>query len=211
MGALIGDHDYYSEGRNQIGTWGVRDLCWDTCSQKEKSSILASWEGQGICEGMDREAQSQALEMGMALVDKGTHNQDKCRGLAVASMAGNWHWLHLDNWEDPLEHLDKALIATGFAYDLQLRKEQGSRIEKLIPKIRDIRRNGAAAVDLCYVAMGAVDGYFESSLKEWDFAAGGLIATQAGAIISGRTGGAPDGDMVVCAGPALHAQLLRHF
>jgi myo-inositol-1(or 4)-monophosphatase len=108
-------------------------------------------------------------------------------------------------------NLDMALIATGFAYDLQLRKEQGNRIEKLIPKIRDIRRNGAAAVDLCYVAMGAVDGYFESSLKEWDFAAGGLIATEAGAIISGRTGGAPDGDMVVCAGPALHAQLLPQF
>ena len=107
--------------------------------------------------------------------------------------------------------LGMALIATGFSYDLELRKEQGNRIEKLIPKIRDIRRNGAAAVDLCYVAMGAVDGYFESSLKEWDFAAGGLIATEAGAIISGRTGGAPDGDMVVCAGPALHAQLLRQF
>jgi myo-inositol-1(or 4)-monophosphatase len=107
--------------------------------------------------------------------------------------------------------LNMALIATGFSYDLELRKEQGSRIQRLIPQIRDIRRNGAAAVDLCYVAMGAVDAYFESSLKEWDFAAGGLIATEAGAIISGRSGGAPDGDMVVCAGPSLHAQLLAQI
>ena len=111
---------------------------------------------------------------------------------------------------DPI-NLNMALIATGFSYDLELRKEQGSRIQRLIPQIRDIRRNGAAAVDLCYVAMGAVDAYFESSLKEWDFAAGGLIATEAGAIITGRSGGAPDGDMVVCAGPSLHAQLLAQI
>lgn len=111
---------------------------------------------------------------------------------------------------DPVK-LNMALIATGFSYDLELRKEQGSRIQRMIPQIRDIRRNGAAAVDLCYVAMGAVDAYFESSLKEWDFAAGGLIATEAGAIISGRSGGAPDGDMVVCAGPSLHAQLLAQI
>ena len=111
---------------------------------------------------------------------------------------------------DPID-LKMALIATGFSYDLELRKEQGARIQRLIPQIRDIRRNGAAAVDLCYVAMGAVDAYFESSLKEWDFAAGGLIATEAGAIISGRSGGTPDGDMVVCAGPSLHAQLLAQI
>jgi myo-inositol-1(or 4)-monophosphatase len=111
---------------------------------------------------------------------------------------------------DPV-NLNLALIATGFSYDLELRKEQGAQIQKLIPQIRDLRRNGAAAVDLCYVAMGAVDAYFESSLKEWDFAAGGLIATEAGALISGRTGGAPDGDMVVCAGPSLHAQLIAQI
>jgi myo-inositol-1(or 4)-monophosphatase len=111
---------------------------------------------------------------------------------------------------DPV-NLNLALIATGFAYDLELRKEQGARMQRLIPLIRDLRRNGAAAVDLCYVAMGAVDAYFESSLKEWDFAAGGLIAIEAGAVISGRTGGAPDGDMVVCAGPSLHAQLLAQI
>lgn len=111
---------------------------------------------------------------------------------------------------DPVT-LDKSLLATGFAYDLNLRVSQGDTMAKLLPKIRDLRRNGAAAVDLCYVAMGAVDAYFESSLKEWDFAAGGLIATEAGAIISGRSGGAPDGDMVVCAGPSLHAQLLAQI
>lgn len=108
---------------------------------------------------------------------------------------------------NPVE-LDKALLATGFAYDLNLRISQGAAMAKLLPKIRDLRRNGAAAVDLCYVAMGALDGYFEASLKEWDHAAGGLIATEAGAIVSGAAGGEPNSDLVVCAGPALHAQLL---
>lgn len=108
---------------------------------------------------------------------------------------------------DPVA-LEKALIATGFAYDLNLRNSQGKIMSNLLPKIRDLRRNGAAAVDLCYVAMGAIDGYFEASLKEWDFAAAGLIATEAGAVVSGRAGGEPNGELVVCAGPALHAALL---
>lgn len=104
--------------------------------------------------------------------------------------------------------LDKALLATGFSYDLNLRVSQGESMAKLLPKIRDLRRNGAAAVDLCYVAMGALDGYFEASLKEWDHAAGGLIASEAGALVTGRSGGMPNNDLVVCAGPTLHAQLL---
>jgi len=108
---------------------------------------------------------------------------------------------------DPVE-LGKALLGTGFAYDLNLRISQGETMAKLLPRIRDLRRNGAAAVDLCYVAMGALDGYFESSLNEWDHAAGGLIAIEAGAVVSGRGGGAPNSDLVVCAGPALYAQLL---
>jgi myo-inositol-1(or 4)-monophosphatase len=108
---------------------------------------------------------------------------------------------------NPVE-LGKALLGTGFAYDLNLRVSQGETMAKLLPRIRDLRRNGAAAVDLCYVAMGALDGYFESSLNEWDHAAGGLIAIEAGAVVSGRGGGAPNSDLVVCAGPALHAQLL---
>ena len=108
---------------------------------------------------------------------------------------------------DPVT-LDKALLSTGFAYDLDLRSTQGNVISNLLPRIRDLRRNGAAAVDLCYVAMGSLDGYFEASLSEWDHAAGGLIATQAGAVISGRAGGPANKELVVCAGPALHAQLL---
>jgi len=105
------------------------------------------------------------------------------------------------------QELSESLIATGFSYDYQERVRQGEKIASLIPRVRDIRRNGAAAVDLCHVASGAVDGYFESGLKEWDLAAGGLIAREAGANVTGRQG-APAGEaMVIAAGPALHALL----
>ena len=77
----------------------------------------------------------------------------------------------------------------------------------MIPRVRDIRRNGAAAVDLCHVASGAIDGYFETGLKEWDLAAGGLIAREAGALVSGRNGQEAGEAMVIADGPALHALL----
>ncbi len=105
------------------------------------------------------------------------------------------------------DNLEESLIATGFSYDLAERIKQGSKIASMIPKVRDIRRNGAAAVDLCHVASGAVDGYFETGLKEWDLAAGGLIAREAGALVSGRRGQPVGEEMVIAAGPALHALL----
>jgi len=105
------------------------------------------------------------------------------------------------------EHLEDSLIATGFSYDLAERVRQGEKIASLIPRVRDIRRNGAAAVDLCHVASGAVDGYFESGLKEWDLAAGGLIAREAGALVSGRNGTPAGEEMVIAAGATLHGLL----
>lgn len=102
---------------------------------------------------------------------------------------------------DPVE-LDRALIATGFQYDVAVRDVQLKTINYLVPKIRDLRRNGAAAVDLCYVAMGAIDGYFEDGLKEWDRAAGGLIASEAGALVTF------DGVTTVAGGPHLHGSLV---
>jgi len=107
---------------------------------------------------------------------------------------------------DPVP-LELALLGTGFSYSVEKRVGQAAFVNELIPQIRDLRRAGAAAVDLCHVAMGALDGYFERDLKEWDLAAGGLIAAEAGALVTGRDGGAPGEDMVIAAGPALHQVL----
>ena len=112
--------------------------------------------------------------------------------------------------KDPIT-LDRALLGTGFSYSLEKRVGQAEFVRSLIPRVRDIRRGGAAAVDLCHVASGAYDGYFEMDLNEWDLAAGGLIATEAGAIVTGRNGGVAGKEMVIAAGPALHGVLVTQI
>jgi len=113
----------------------------------------------------------------------------------------NGHQIHCN---DPIA-LDRALIATGFQYDVAHRTTQMTDLAKLVPLARDIRRNGAAAVDLCHVAMGALDGYYEAGLKEWDWAAGGLVATEAGARFV-QYGQEPL-RTTLAAGPTLHGHL----
>ena len=100
--------------------------------------------------------------------------------------------------------LDRALLGTGFAYDVADRTEQIAMVAALLPRSRDIRRMGSAAVDLCHVGMGALDGYFERGLKEWDWAAGALVATEAGAGVA-HLGDLEDGarKLTVAGGPGL--------
>ena len=101
---------------------------------------------------------------------------------------------------DPIE-MNRALIATGFAYRKELREQQVHQFNKLILNIRDYRRNGSAAIDICHVAAGIVDGYYEMGLYEWDRAAAELIATEAGAKVSVH------GDLTIAAGPYLYGKL----
>ena len=100
---------------------------------------------------------------------------------------------------------DRAFIGTGFQYDVAHRGRQIENVGRILPLIRDIRRNGAAAVDICSVAMGALDAYFEDGLKEWDWAAASLVATEAGANF-GLYGQAPY-MTTLAAGPTLYAEL----
>ena len=103
--------------------------------------------------------------------------------------------------------LDQALVATGFGYRAQRRTVQGEVVAALLPRIRDIRRNGVASVDLCAVAAGRVDGYYERGLNYWDYAAGALIAEEAGAVVGDSRGGPPSTSMTVAAGPGLFGPL----
>lgn len=77
--------------------------------------------------------------------------------------------------------LDKTLVATGFSYDRQVRTVQVTALLDLLPRIRDIRRLGSCALDLCGVAEGTVDAYVEEGVNLWDHAAGALVAEAAGA------------------------------
>ena len=78
------------------------------------------------------------------------------------------------------ESLDMAMVATGFNYDANVRARQADALVRLLPRVRDIRRVGAAALDLCWCAYGRYDAYYERGLNPWDVAAGSLIASRAG-------------------------------
>ena len=103
--------------------------------------------------------------------------------------------------------LATALVGTGFGYDPVRRRAQGAVVAELLPCVRDIRRMGAAAIDLCSVACGRLDAYFERGLSWWDLAAGGLIAAEAGAVVTSLDGGPMTAGSVVAAGPALATPL----
>lgn len=106
------------------------------------------------------------------------------------------------------ESLDATLVATGFSYRRDRRAAQGARLARLLPEVRDVRRSGSAAVDLCRVASGRVDAYFEDHLNSWDVSAGLLIASEAGASTSDLRGGPASTSEVVVSAPGVHASLL---
>ncbi|WP_419851416.1 inositol monophosphatase family protein [Candidatus Poriferisocius sp.] len=102
-----------------------------------------------------------------------------------------------------------ALVATGFSYAHERRRRQAEVLGELLPVIGDIRRVGGAAVDLCSVACGRVDAFFEVGLNPWDYAAGVLICEEAGAIVQDLNGGAPSSDFVFAASPGVADTLLK--
>jgi myo-inositol-1(or 4)-monophosphatase len=110
-----------------------------------------------------------------------------------------------------VEVLLQSLVATGFGYRPEVRARQGLVVTALLPEIRDIRRAGSAALDLCAVASGRVDAYYEAGLNPWDLAAGWVIATEAGALVTGLRGVAPGEAAVVAAGPGIHGALLARL
>jgi myo-inositol-1(or 4)-monophosphatase len=103
--------------------------------------------------------------------------------------------------------LDRALVGTGFGYLAARRKVQGEVVAALLPRIRDIRRVGVASVDLCAVAAGRLDAFYERGLNYWDWAAGALVAAEAGAVVGGLNGAPVSTSMAVAAGPGLFGPL----
>jgi myo-inositol-1(or 4)-monophosphatase len=101
--------------------------------------------------------------------------------------------------------LDRAMVATGFSYEAEQRAEQAKLLVELLPRIRDLRRAGAAALDLAYVATGRVDAYYERGLKRWDEAAGLLLVREAGGVTE-ELHGEPHG-VVAAATPKLLEEL----
>ncbi|MET9458633.1 inositol monophosphatase family protein [Streptomyces canus] len=107
----------------------------------------------------------------------------------------------------PAPPLDQALVSTGFNYVTKVRTHQAEVAQKLIPLLRDIRRGGSAAVDLCDLAAGRLDGYYERGLNAWDYGAGDLVAREAGALTGGRPGERPNPGLTVAGTPGVFEPL----
>ena len=104
--------------------------------------------------------------------------------------------------------LGQSLVATGFGYEARRRARQAEVLLRVLPRVRDIRRFGAASLDLCATAEGVIDAYYERGLNPWDMAAGGLIASEAGVRVGGLAGPA-SGELLVAAPPQIFDPLIE--
>ncbi len=137
---------------------------------------------------------------------------DVARGECFTATAGGGAWRD----GEPITvrsagDLSRALVATGFSYDAERRVAQAAVLARVIPRIRDVRRGGAASLELCSVACGRLDAYYERGLAPWDLAAGALVAAEAGAVCTALDP-APDAGSILAATPGIAgalAELLR--
>lgn len=112
---------------------------------------------------------------------------------------------------NPVSDASLALVATGFGYDRDRRARQGRVLGNVLPRVRDVRRIGSAALDLCMVAAGRVDAHYEHGLSPWDWAAGALIAQEAGArvIVPGPNSTSAEGALTLAAAPAIADEVIE--
>lgn len=112
---------------------------------------------------------------------------------------------------NPLEELNLALVGTGFGYEESRRREQLVPFARVLPKVRDIRRIGSAAYDLCLIAAGKLDVYWEKGLHPWDYMAGVLMVREAGGVILGADDQTLPGEHLMFAGPETLTKKLRQL
>ena len=114
---------------------------------------------------------------------------DPLRGETFTAIRGAGSWLGERRLEiHAPSGLDTALVATGFGYSPERRAAQADLLTRVLPRVRDIRRAGAAALDLCWVAAGRVDAYYERGLNHWDWAAASLVVAEAGGEVRAARG-----------------------
>ena len=128
--------------------------------------------------------------------------------------AGEGAWkLHEDNWiqigVSQCADLGQALMGTGFGYAISRRIKQGRVLTHVLPTVRDIRRLGSCAIDLCLVASGELDGFFEEGVNPWDHSAGSLMVREAGGRVSGLFGTQESNSMLLATTGNIYVDLLR--
>ena len=102
-----------------------------------------------------------------------------------------------------------ALIGTGFSYDPKARADQAEIAARVLPRARDIRRGGSAALELAHLATGRLDGFYEAPLEPWDKAAGLLMIAEAGGVITKLPGPRGLTDGAIASGPRIHDDLVK--
>ncbi|HEY6532592.1 MAG TPA: inositol monophosphatase family protein [Acidimicrobiales bacterium] len=178
------------EGTDHAGTSGVR---WVLDPLDGTTNYLYGHAGFAVSIGVQVEGRSVA-----GVVHDPLHGD-----VFTATLGGGAHRNGRLIGVSEEDELGRALVATGFSYVPSRRRRQAAVLERVIPHVRDIRRMGAAAVDLCSVACGRVDAYYERGLHPWDHAAGALVAREAGALVGHLDGSEETEDFILCAPPAL--------
>lgn len=142
-------------------------------------------------------------------------------GLVYSAALGQGAWLYRCSFEEgagPVaepqrlrpsgaDSLDLTLLGTGFGYRADVRRRQAEVMLQVLPVVRDIRRGGSAALDLCSVAAGRIDAYYERGINPWDYAAGWLLVTEAGGVVSGVGAQDPGPNGLIAATPDVHPAL----
>ena len=159
------------EGGERTGTSGVR---WVIDPLDGTTNYVYGYPAYGVSIAAEADGQAVAgvvvavvsRERYTAALGHGAHRDDRPIRVSAA------------------QDLSVALLGTGFSYDAATRGRQAAALTAVLPAVRDIRRSGSAALDLCAVASGRLDGFWERGLSPWDRAAGALIAAEAGARVA---------------------------
>jgi myo-inositol-1(or 4)-monophosphatase len=156
--------------------------------------------------GLPHYAVSLAAEVGGTVVAGVVHNPATGDEWTAVRGGGAWRDGRRLTGSGVTE-LGQTLVGTGFGYDPARRAHQAAVLAGLLPRIRDIRRIGVASIDLCLAAEGALDAVYEKGLNPWDYAAGGLVASEAGLLVTGLEGAPPGPGFLMAAPPAVHGLL----
>ena len=183
------------EGSAREGTSGVR---WVIDPLDGTTNFVYGYAAYGVSIAVEVNG---AAQVGVVL--------DSALGLMYEAIAGHGAWCG-DQRLTVREQTDlsHALLATGFSYDANERRRAGVALGSILGRVRDIRRSGSAALDLCHLAAGRLDGYYEVGLSPWDHAAGAVIAREAGADVRHLAASAAGEQTIVAAHPSLMAPLL---
>ena len=196
LAARPGDGLLGEEGAHREGTAGVR---WVIDPIDGTTNFVYGIPAYSVSIGVERDGEMIA----------GVVNDVAMKEAYTASLGGG---AHMNGRADPVSSrsdLSTSLMGIGFAYDPQRRDDQAKFYDRVMTQIRDVRRMGSAALDLCRVACGQLDGYFEFQLNAWDIAAGGIIVREAGGDDRGFHGYTFEQGYVLATTPALSAPMLR--